>query len=371
MKQTGPCVTLCLALALSAAGGGCTAKFSRAVKRHGYLYYGSSFPQGILGHFRVDLDAGTLSEDTNDIPLLYQGAGVQISPGISPPFFPTNGLVWLPSSLTQSILVARINAATGGLIYADQGFADAAVTALAVDPSHRFMVGFNTVSTPVKAFSLDEAGTPVLINSQSLGGSFPVRAAFSSTGNFLFVATNSSGIVTLPFNTSTGSLSAFTSTSPLGGGTAIKIEAHPREQILIGAFNTSLTIQSMAINGSTGALTGVQSESISANISDFTLHPTLDSFYVLKQSSPGEIRAYSINTATGAFTYASTQVLSQVDVYRSMEISRDGRFLYAATDSAVEVFSVSEDGLELSAVQTLSASGRKDFLTFAAVLQEL
>jgi 6-phosphogluconolactonase len=301
--------------------------------------------------------------------VLYSVGGTS-STGLQFQIFPLNSATGtLGSPATQSNVDLGVMAITpsGQFYYAAEGSgiygysigATGVLTALAgspfpanlfnplaiiVDPTSKFLYISDTYHSSLAGFAIDSSSSALsaVPNSPFPNNSYTNRAAFTPSGNFLYVVdggsdTGIAGVSGYSVNRTTGSL------TPISGGTFtysafgseyFDVAVHPSGQFLY--FTETDGIHAFNIDQSTGALTQISSGPLAPLPSPMQL--TMNSSGAVLYAAvggQGTIAAYSVNPSTGALTevagspYQVNPSPAPANVLFSFTLDPRGEFLYA------------------------------------------
>ena len=133
-------------------------------------------------------------------------------------------------------------------------------SALAVDPTGRFLYVTDSLTNQMYAYDIQANGLPVPnISSPFTTGSFPVSVTVDPRGTFVYVANfTSSTVSAYVINTATGALSGAGGTANTGTGPMCVVIEPALGIYLYTPNHTDNTVTAQQLNPNTGALTAVQ-----------------------------------------------------------------------------------------------------------------
>jgi 6-phosphogluconolactonase len=221
-----------------------------------------------------------------------------------------------------------------GTLTAGTSYASTAVYDVAFDPTERFAYCLDNSNSTIQAFTVNSnTGSLTTVGTAITTGfsSAPSVIAIEPTGRFLYVS-NSGSTSLYPFsiNQSTGALTVLTLVTL--GGNARGVAADPTGRFVFVKTSND-TVQSYAINQTTGELTTVGTAVSTASIGVATsidVDPTGRFLYVGCTSA---ISMYYINQSTGALTSFSNRDITIANLSASIAVDPTGRFLYYSTFS--------------------------------------
>ncbi len=163
------------------------------------------------------------------------------------------------------LLAFNENTATGALTQVagtvSGGFsAGTQPSALAADPTGRFLYVTDSLTNQMYAYNLQANGAPVPnISSPFTTGSYPVSVTVDPRGTFVYVANFTSGTVSAyVINTATGALSGAGGAAMVGTGPTCVVVEPALGIYLYTSNHTDNTVSAQQLNANTGALTSVQ-----------------------------------------------------------------------------------------------------------------
>lgn len=206
-------------------------------------------------------------------------------------------------------------------------------------------------ASEIQAFSLDSSGNLTKIGGSIATGVFPHHVDVDRAGRFVYVSNHDSSFVSGWRINSDGSLDPIN--PALGSPVTTDVEPHSSVIDQSGNFLYVLsgtgasTLRAYTIDTTTGATRGMptaitgQSFPVGTHGHNVTISPNNQFIYVAAQDS-GEVFAFSRDTTTGMLTaQGSVNGLPTCD---AVAVSPDNKFLYAAYTNAVEVFTIGASG---------------------------
>lgn len=219
---------------------------------------------------------------------------------------------------------------------------------LTIVPSGKFLYSAYNDSSSLSAgaaaaFSIDATGnlTPVP-GSPFIAGNLPVATAVDPAGNYLYVANENSGSVSVfGINPNTGALTE-TAGSPVvtSNSEPVALSMHPSGKFLY-VLNYSMVggLAGFSVDSTSGGLVPLPGSPWLTSVvnprsvimSSIAMHPSGSFLYVA--DVVGDIYAFSVNSATGGLTLASGSPFgnfSSLDPY-ILAIDPSGKYLYQAS----------------------------------------
>ncbi len=226
-------------------------------------------------------------------------------------------------------------------------------TAIAVDPSGRFVYVAHSDENVVSAYGIDSAAGLTFVG--SVAANNPVSLAFEPSGRFLYAADAGGEIDTFRIRAD-GALTFVARTD--AGSRAGALAVHPSGRFLYGLDPVSARVLAYRLDAGTGRLTAVGSSATGApNPVALTLEPRGRFLYVLHDQED-IVTAFRVDAGSGALTQVQTLSVKNP---AAVAVERTGRFLYMASpgNDALFAYRISQvDGrLTHVATETLAQPG--------------
>lgn len=217
--------------------------------------------------------------------------------------------------------------------------------------ANQFAYVIASSASEIQAFSLDNSGNLTKIGGPISTGVFPHHVDVDRAGRFVYVSNHDSSFVSGWRINQDGSLDPMNPAQ----GSPVTTDVEPHSSIIdqTGSFlyvvsgTGASTLRAYTIDTTTGATRGMptpiagQSFAVGTHAHNVTISPNNQFLYVAAQDS-GEVYAFSRDTTTGALTPQG--VMTGLPTCDAVAVSPDNRFLFAAYTNAVEVFSIGTNG---------------------------
>ena len=292
----------------------------------------------------------------------------------------------------DAIMAYTINPTTGALTSASAPvltkFLPAALT---VDPSGEFAYATGGINQPwVSAYAIDAAtgalwevaGSPFAATEWG-----PQSVTVGGSGKFVYVANTGwidaveDSISAFAIDATTGSLSEIpgspfpaqpASSEPYYVIDPLSITSDPSGRFAYTANYNSRSVFAYAINGTTGALTGISDAGAEGYLPrSVTVDPSGKFVYVANFSpdypdGAGAVTAYAINATTGALTSTGGAVAAGLDP-SSVSVDPSGRFVYVANQRSNDVsgYAIDANTGALTNIGTLAVGSMPASITTA------
>ena len=257
----------------------------------------------------------------------------------------------------ENVIGFRIDRPTGRLhpIPGSPFGADAAASAMAIDPSGRFAYVANFHGNNVSAFKIDQRTGGLLPIASYAAGNSPTAVTVDPLGKFVYVANLSSNDVSgYAMNQTTGALTQITG-SPFTTGTGPRsLSVDPNERFVYVANEGSDNIWGYTINATSGALAPLGTSPYAvgdAGLTSVAVAPTGAQVYVAGNAG---IYAYSINQNSedlAGGTFPPTDLYGQLTLIQGspsgegysdfVTVDYTGTFLYSAGSGDISGFNLS------------------------------
>jgi 6-phosphogluconolactonase len=231
--------------------------------------------------------------------------------------------------------------------------------------ANQFAYVIASASSEIQANNLDGSGNITPIGGPISTGVNPHHVDVDRGGRFVYVSNHDSSFVSGWLINQDGSLNPM-NPAP---GSPVTADVEPHSSVIdqtdaflyVVSGTGASTLTAYTINTSTGLPTPIAGQSFPVGIHahNITISPNNLFLYVAVETS-GEVRAFSRDTTTGALTPQG--VMTGMPVCDAVVVSNDNRFLFAAYENAVEVFSIGTNGVltritPVSAFPTNNAGG--------------
>ena len=217
-------------------------------------------------------------------------------------------------------------------------------------------------ASEIQAYNLDNSGNMTKIAGPIATGSNPHHVDVDRAGRFVYVSNHDSNFVSGWRINQDGSLDPI---NPAVTGSPVTLDAQPHSSIIdqSGSFlyvvsgTGASTLRAYTIDTSTGATRGTptlipaQNFAVGTHGHNVTISPNNQFLYVAAETS-GEVHAFSRDTTTGMLT--ARNVMNGMPLCDAVVVSNDNRFLFAAYQNAVEVFSIDQSTGALTRITPVS-----------------
>jgi len=206
-------------------------------------------------------------------------------------------------------------------------------------------------ASEIQAFSLDNSGNLTKIGGSIATGIDPHHVDVDRPGRFVYVSNHDSSFVSGWRINTDGSLDPMN--PAIGSPVTTDVEPHSSIIDQTGNFlyvvsgTGASTLRAYTIDTTTGATRGMptaiagQNFPVGTHGHNVTISPNNLFLYVAAEGS-GEVFAFSRDTTTGALT--AQGAVNGLPTCDAVAVSPDNKFLYAAYTNAVEVFSIAANG---------------------------
>ncbi len=211
-------------------------------------------------------------------------------------------------------------------------------------------------ASEIQAYNLDNSGNMTLIGATSTGLA-PHHVDVDRAGRFVYVSNHDSNFVSGWRINTDGSLAPM---NPATGSPVITVDLGPHSSVIdqtgsflyvvAGTGASNLTAYRLDASGMPTALAG-QTFPVGTHAHNITISPNNLFVYVAAENS-GEVHAFSRDTTSGNLT--PRNVMSGMPVCDAVVVSNDNRFLFAAYQNAVEVFSIDQSTGALTRITPVS-----------------
>ncbi len=278
-----------------------------------------------------------------------------------------------------SITAFTINASTGALTSLGAVATGTTPRSFNIDASGRFAYVAAPGSSELFTYAIDQtsgalsevASSRVAID-PSFGG-----LALARSGNYLYVFNPAPGwIAPFAINAATGAPTALAG-EPIAAGTYINyLGMHPNGRFIYAKRGTQLRDEAngivvFALNAATGALTEIAGSpfDVGANPLQIVIDPRgrrLYASHVLVSPTQLQVRAYSIDTDSGALSVIPGSPFANSQSPESLAIDSTGKFLYTSNTSSdvLTAYSISaaDGSLSQLASSPVSAGDQPSFV---------
>ena len=276
----------------------------------------------------------------------------------------------------NSVSAYKINLQTGGLDRIDRDAttptidnftAGANPTAIATDPTGRFVYVTNNGAATVTAYSIDAAtGALIIAGTASSVGTGLSSVAVSPSGEFAYVANSSTNNVSVySILPTTGALTHISVSAAVTGTTPVSVSIDPSGQFAYVANQGTNDVSVYSINATNGSLTLLRTNTgRSAPASIAILRGAAPVTYTPKfayvaNNTASVVSAYSINGGTGELASLGDPVLSGTAGSAAKSVTADpwGRFVYVANQGAhnISAFSIDQSSGVLTVRATIAS----------------
>lgn len=257
----------------------------------------------------------------------------------------------------ENVVGFRIDRPTGRLspVPGSPFGADAAASAIAIDPLGRFAYVANFHGNNVSAFKIDQSTGRLLPIASYPAGTTPVAVTVDPLGKFVYVANGFSNDVSgYAINQTTGALAQITGSPFATGSGPRSLAVDPNERFVYVANQISGNIWGYTINPASGALTPLGTSPYAVGDTGLTsvaVAPTGAQVYV---AGNGGIYAYSINQNSedfGGGGFPPTNLYGQLTLIQGspsgggvsnfVAVDYTGTFLYSANSGDISGFNFS------------------------------
>ncbi len=251
------------------------------------------------------------------------------------------------ANIDGSVGIFSVSPATGALVALGSVQAPGDPTALAVDPSGRFVYVAHSNEDLVSAYRIDAAAGLVLVG--SVTASNPAAVVLEPSGRFLYVA---DGVLGEIYRFRIGSNGALTFAARTDAGSrAVALAVHPSGRFLYGLDAETARVLAYRVDAGSGSLvTAGSSGSGAANPVALALEPRGRFLYVL-HNLQDVVTVFRIDPGTGATTQIQTLSVKNP---AAVAVEQTGRFLYIASpgNDALFAYRISQTDGRLTVVAT-------------------
>jgi len=294
---------------------------------------------------------------------------------------PSPRFAYVPNAKENTVSIYAVNAQTGQL--RNRGYVATGTDprSVSIHPSGKFAYVANQVSSNVWVYQID-ATTGALANPSIAagpigGGSYSV--VVDPSGKFAYVTNfNSSSVSAYAIDSTTGALTLINcgggascassdSTGFATGGGPQSIRIDPSGRFVYVANTNSSSISAYAIDASTGRLTPIDADLITAGIQAFptasapswvTVDPSGRFVYVTNKVFPSTVSAYAIDPITGALTLIGSPVATDSGP-GSVTVDPYGKFAYVTNYDfgTVSAYTITSSGPSAGALTRVDCGG--------------
>jgi len=263
----------------------------------------------------------------------------------------------LPSGGAGEIVEYREDPNSGALtqLVSSPITAGAAVEALAIHPSKKFLYAANSGSGNVSLFTIASTGDLNEVTPRATAGTAPTLLAMDPSGAFLYVANSGSFDLTIyKIDPSTGVLTTFIGSYPIGMSALNMVLSPSGNFLYLTGAGTPGVIEAFSLNS--GQPTIVQGTPFltGTDPTGLAIDPGGKFLYTANRAPDNSISEFTINGDGSIAQLANSPVGESFSSPTALLVDKSGKYLYVANQGSSNLagYSIGSDG----SITLLSAS---------------